>query len=306
MRLVAVAESVDFFRWVPHPEVWLLVGSLVGFYAYAGRVIGPKVVPAGTPPITRSQTRWFTTGILLFWVASDWPVHDISEEYLYLVHMVQHLTLTLLVPPVMLLATPEWLARLVVGEGRGYAVVRRLARPVPAGVMFGALTLLTHAPFVVNNAATNPFFHYGVHTLLVTSALLFWIPVCGPFPELRISMPAQMIYLFLQSLVPTVPGGWMVFADQAVYSTYDIPARLWGISVVSDQQTAGAIMKLIGGTFLWTIIVVLFFRWAQRHEQAHGRGYVPTEREVLTWDQVERAFEASDPPEVEQPHHPRS
>jgi putative membrane protein len=154
----------------------------------------------------------------------------------------------------------------------------------------------------VNNAATNPFFHYGVHTVLVTSALLFWIPVCGPFPEMRISLPAQMIYLFVQSLVPTVPGAWMVFADQAVYSTYDIPARLWSISVVSDQQTAGAIMKLVGGSFLWGIIVVLFFRWAARHEQAHQRGYVPTEREVLTWDQVEQAFEAAPPPKVEQPH----
>ena len=301
MRIAAAAESVDFFRWVPHPEVWLLVGSVVGLYAYAAKVIGPKAVPAGTPPITRSQKRWFAAGILLLWAASDWPVHDISEEYLFLVHMVQHLTLTLLVPAMMLLATPEWLARLVVGEARGYAIVRRLARPVPAGAIFGVLTLFTHAPFVVNTAASNPFFHYGVHTVLVTSALLFWIPVCGPFPELRISLPAQMIYLFVQSLVPTVPGAWMVFADQAVYSTYDIPQRLWGISVVSDQQTAGAIMKLAGGTFLWVVIVVLFFRWAQRHEQAHRGGYVPTEREVLNWDQVQRAFEASDPPKVAQP-----
>ena len=102
--MITAAASVDFFRWVPHPEVWLLVGSVVGLYAYAGKVIGPKAVPAGTPPITRSQKRWFAAGILLLWAASDWPVHDISEEYLYLVHMVQHLTLTLLVPAMMLLA----------------------------------------------------------------------------------------------------------------------------------------------------------------------------------------------------------
>jgi len=153
----------------------------------------------------------------------------------------------------------------------------------------------------VNTAASNGFFHYSVHTLLVTAALLFWIPVCGPFPELRISLPGQMIYLFVQSLIPTVPGAWMVFADGAVYSTYDISARLWGISVTSDQQAAGAIMKLLGGTYLWVIIVVLFFRWAARHEQAHARGYVPTEREILTWDQVERAFSLTDAP-TESPH----
>ena len=164
----------------------------------------------------------------------------------------------------------------------------------------GIVTLMTHAPFLVNAATEHAGLHYGVHTVLVTVALLFWIPVCGPFPELRISLPGQMIYLFVQSLVPTVPGGWMVFADKAIYSHYDIPQRLWGISVVSDQQAAGAIMKLVGGTYLWVIITMLFFRWARIHEQASARGYVPSEREVLTWDQVERAFSLTDPP-AEQP-----
>ena len=70
---------------------------------------------------------------MLLWVAADWPVHDIGEQYLYFVHMIQHLLLTLVVPPVMLLATPEWLARLVVGEGRVDRCVHRMARPVPAG-----------------------------------------------------------------------------------------------------------------------------------------------------------------------------
>jgi putative membrane protein len=294
--MVAADTQVDYFRWVPHPEVWLLVVSLVGLYAYAARVIGPKVVPAGTPAVTRSQRRWFAAGILVLWLASDWPVHDIGEDYLFLVHMVQHLLLTMVMPPMMLLATPEWLARLVLGDGLVNRAVHRLARPVPAGALMGIVTLMTHAPFLVNSATEHAGLHYSLHAVLVTVALLFWIPVAGPFPELRISLPGQMIYLFVQSLVPTVPGGWMVFADRAIYSHYDIPQRLWGISVVSDQQAAGAIMKLVGGTYLWVIITMLFFRWAQRHEQAHQRGYVPTEREVLTWDQVERAFSLTDAP----------
>ena len=292
---------VDFLAWVPHPEVWLLVGSITGLYLYAGLVIGPKVVPAGTPAITRSQRRWFIFGILLLWAASDWPVHDVAERYLFLVHMSQHLVLTLLVAAAMLMAIPEWLARLVVGDGRLNTVVHRLARPVPAGLIMALLTLVTHAPVVVNTAATNGFFHYGVHTALVAAALLFWMPVCGPFPEVRISLPGQMIYLFIQSLVPTVPGAWMVFATGAVYKTYDIPERMWGISVVTDQQAAGAIMKLVGGSFLWVIIVVIFFRWAARHEQASNRGYVPTEREVLTWDEVERSFHDHPAPTVPEP-----
>jgi putative membrane protein len=121
-----------------------------------------------------------------------------------------------------------------------------------------------------------------VHTTLVTAALLFWIPVCGPLPELRISAPAQMIYLFVASIVPTVPGAWLTFAEGAVYSVYDIPARLWGISVTSDQQVAGLLMKLVGGSYLWVLITIIFFRYAARAERAD---------DVLTFEEVQEHFE---------------
>jgi putative membrane protein len=286
----SAAGSVDFWRWVPHPEVWVLVGGLAMLYVYAARVIGPKVMPAGEAAVTPSQKRWFVFGIVLLWLAADWPVHDIGEEHLYFVHMIQHLTLTLVVPPVMLLAAPEWLARLVVGEGRVHRIVQRMARPVPAGLLFNALALLTHWQVIVNGASSNGLFHYGVHTALVTSAILFWIPVCGPFPELRISAPAQMIYLFVASIVPTVPGAWLTFAEGAVYSSYDVPARLWGISVTSDQQVAGLIMKLVGGSYLWVLIAVIFFRWADRQEGGSAPGA------ILTFDQVQQEFEKHDAP----------
>jgi len=284
--------SVTFTAWVPHPEVWVLVGGLVGLYAYAGRVIGPKVVPAGTPAISRTQKRWFTFGILLLWASADWPVHDIGEEHLYFVHMAQHIVLTLVVPAAMLLAMPEWLGRLVIGNGRVEAIVRRMARPVPAAIAFNALALLSHWQVIVNTASTNGLFHYGTHTALVLTAVLFWIPVCGPFPELRISPPSQMIYLFVTSIVPTVPGAWLTFAEGAVYSVYDIPARLWGISVTSDQQVAGLLMKLVGGSYLWAIITVIFFHWSTRQQAASAPGT------VLTWDQVQQEFDDHPAPRV--------
>lgn len=287
--------KVDYFRWVPHPEVWVLVLSLIALYVWAGRVIGPKAVPAGQPAYSRRQITCFVLGILLLEAAADWPIHDIGEKYLYLVHMSQHLVLTLVMPPLLLLATPEWLTRLVL-QGRADRWIHKLARPIPAGIMFNALALLSHAQFVVNNASSNGIFHLGMHTAIVTTAFLFWTPICGPYPELRISMPAQMVYLFSASIVPTVPGAWLIFANGAVYKAYDIPQRLWGISVTSDQQVAGLIMKLIGGTYLWILITRIFFVWAGRHEEASRRGVEYTEREVLTWDKVQEAFEASEAP----------
>jgi putative membrane protein len=287
-----IVPKVDFFKWVPHPEVWLLVASVIALYIWAGRVIGPKVVGPGQPVYTRKQIGCFIAGVALLEAAADWPVHDIGEKYLYLVHMSQHLVLTLAMPPLLLIATPEWLARLVVGRGRVNAAVHRLARPIVAGAIFNVLALASHAPWIVDTASTNGLFHFSVHAVLVTSALLFWLPVCGPLPELRISMPAQMLYLFVASIVPTVPGAWLIFATGAVYKVYDIPQRLWGISVTSDQQAAGAIMKLVGGTYLWTLDAIIFFKWAARHEEASRLGIDPTEVQVLTWEEVRHEFEA--------------
>jgi putative membrane protein len=294
LALAPQPAKVDFFRWVPHPEVWVLVASVIALYVWAGRVIGPKAVPKGKPVYTRKQIGCFIAGILLLEGAADWPVHDIGEKYLYMVHMSQHLVLTLVMPPLMLIATPEWLARLVVGKGRVDKAVHRLCRPVVAGAIFNILVLGSHAPWIVDTASTNGLFHFSVHAILVLSALLFWIPVCGPFPELRLSMPGQMVYIFAASIVPTVPGAWLIFASGAVYKVYDIPQRLWGISVTSDQQAAGAIMKLVGGTYLWVIDAYIFFTWAGRHEEAQRRGVEYTEREVLTWDKVQEEFEATE------------
>jgi putative membrane protein len=296
MSLLAAARESDFWRWQPHPEVWLLVGGVTVLAVYALRVVGPKVVPAGAPVISRSQLAWLALGVALLWFASDWPMHDIAEEYLFSVHMTQHMLLTFVVPPVFLLATPEWLARLVLGHGRAKRAFYRLARPVPAAIAFNALQLLTHWPGVVNTSVDNSLVHYVVHAALVATAFLLWIPVCGPLPELRISYPAQMLYLFVTSIVPTVPAAWLTFAEGSVYSAYDIPERLGDISVTTDQQVAGLTMKLVGGGFLWLIITIRFFQWASKFSDTDRAVDQAGPAHDLTWADVEREFEEHPPP----------
>jgi putative membrane protein len=291
-----VAAGVDFWRWQPHPEVWVLVGGVAALAIYAVTVLGPKVVPPGRPVVTRQQVAWFVLGLALLWLASDWPMHDIAEEYLFSVHMTQHMLLTFAVPPAFLLATPEWLARLVLGHGRLKRAFYTIARPVPAAVAFNALQLLTHWPGVVNTSVENALVHYVVHAALVSTAFLLWIPVCGPLPELRISYPAQMLYLFVTSIVPTVPSAWLIFAEGSVYSVYDIPQRLGDISVTTDQQVAGLIMKLVGGGFLWLIITIRFFQWASKFSDTDRAIDQAGPAHDLTWADVEREFEEHPPP----------
>ena len=135
-----------------------------------------------------------------------------------------------------------------------------------------------------------------MHAALVSTAFLLWIPVCGPLPELRISYPAQMLYLFVISIVPTVPSAWLIFAEGSVYSVYDIPQRLWGISVTTDQQVAGLIMKLVGGGFLWLIITIRFFQWASKFSDTDRAIDQAGPAHDLTWADVEREFDEHPPP----------
>jgi putative membrane protein len=283
------------WRFQPHPEVWLLIASIVGLAIYAVRVIGPKVVRDGSPIVTRRQKGWFALAVLMMWGASDWPVHDIGERYLYFVHMLQHLTFTMAVAPLFLLATPTWLARLIVGDGWfAGSVLRRLCRPVVAGLLFNLAFVLVHYPPTVNASATNGALHFSLHVLIVATALLMWMPVCGPLPELRLSLPGQMLYLFCQSIVPTVPSAWLIFAEKPVYRVYNTVYRFGNIDAVSDQQAAGVIMKLGGGFFLWTVIFVIFFKWSARHQEAERVGVLVSERDVLTWAEVQAELDALD------------
>jgi len=288
-----LGADADIWRYQPHPEVWILVGCAIGLGLYATRVIGPKAVAPGQEIVSRSNKRAFVAAVVLLWLASDWPMHDISEEYLYFVHMFQHLLITFVIPPLFLMSMPEWLGRLIVsGDGSAGVWIKRLSRPVFAGFVFNFFVAITHLTQVVNTSVANGPFHYAIHLAVFIAAVLMWIPVVGPLPELRISLPGQMLYLFLMSILPTIPAAFLTFAETPLYEAYNHDVRLWGISAAADQQAAGVVMKLGGGMYLWSLIGVLFFRWSLREQRQAS----PTE---LTYERVTEAFDRAGPAPAE-------
>lgn len=300
-----IAESADLlvspWRFQAHPEVWLLVLFVVASWWYAVRFIAPHTpeVRSGTPTVTRRQGWLFVSAVATMWLASDWPIHDISEEYLYSVHMFQHMALSYFLPLLAVLATPLWLFRAVLGSPRAGRAIRWLAQPVIAGFIFNVVIIITHIPGVVNQSVSNPLLHYSVHVAVVLSSLLMWIPIAAPDPLMRIGYGGRMVYLFLMSVIPTVPAAWLTFAEGAVYKHYDIAVRVWGLSVTTDQQIAGAIMKTGGSIFLWSIIV---FLWFKRFMGGYGRqqSYRRTPDKTLTYDEVTKAFDRV--PAAPEPH----
>jgi putative membrane protein len=260
--------------------VWLLVLVLGAAYVLALRVLGPRFVEPVERAASRRQMASFALGVLALWVAADWPVHDISEGYLYSVHMVQHLLLTFVAPPLLILGTPAWLMRLVLRPPIVLRAVRKITRPLPALLLFNALVAFTHWPRMVEMTVEYHWAHLAAHVVLVSSALIMWMPVTSPLLELpRLSYPGQILYLFLQSIVPTVPASFLTWADGPIYGVYAAFPRLWGIDVITDQRMAGLVMKIIGGFLLWGIIAVLFFKW---HALEESEGV-----DVLEWRDVD-------------------
>lgn len=255
-------------NWHPHPDVWLLVVALELAYLWAVRVWGPRLVPPYEFPATRRQMISFTLGVVAIWVAADWPVHDLAEGSLYSVHMVQHLILTLVAPPLLLLGIPGWLARALLRPRWLLEAVRLITRPLVALVIFNGVVVLTHWPALVDVIMRVHPLHLVSHLVLFGSSLVMWTPVVSPLLELpRLSYPGRMFYLFLQSIVPTVPASFLTFASSPLYKYYVPLPKLWGVSALADQQVAGLIMKIGGGFLLWSVIAVLFFKWHALEER---------------------------------------
>lgn len=252
----------------PHPEVWVLVVGTACWYEWALRRVGPSRVHPIERVVTRRQVLAFAAGLATLWIASDWPVHDLAERYLYSVHMVQHLLIALVAAPLLMVGTPAWLWRWLLQPRPVFAAARLFGRPIVGLVVFNGVIALTHAPIVVNTSVGNEPMHFFLHLLLFTSAICMWLPVLNPLINLpRLSHPGRMLYLFLMSLVPTVPASFLTFGHTVLYKHYETVPRLWGTTALGDQLVAGLLMKIGGGAILWSLIAWYFFKWATTEER---------------------------------------
>jgi putative membrane protein len=274
----------DWSAWQPHPDVWLLVFGLGGLYLLALEYLGPRYVSPGERPASRRQIACFAGGLFVLWLGSDWPIHNLAEGYLYSVHMVQHMLYSLIAPPLLLMGLPPWMLRWLLRPAWLKAAVGIVTRPIVALVFFNAVVVLTHLPAVVNLTLESHLAHFGAHVLIIASALSLWWPVVGPLPEMpKLSLPASCLYLFAQSIVPTVPASFLTFSGSVIYDYYETVPRLGGLSVVEDQRIAALIMKVVGGLYLWAIITVLFFKW---YEEDGAE-----ETDDLKWHEVEEELD---------------
>lgn len=271
--------------WHPHYDVWIMLGGIAIGYWVALKTWGATTRVAVRPTATRKQIVSFYVGLAILWIGADFPLHELSEDYLFSMHMIQHTLFSLVAPPFLLMGMPKWLLRKIVAPKWVFEVAKIVTRPWFGLVSFNVIIVFTHWPTLVNASVTSEPLHFGLHFILFFTAMCMWWPVIAPLPELgRLSEPAKMLYLFLQSVVPTVPASFLTFASTPMYSVYADAPRLWGLDAVTDLRIAGLIMKLGGGLLLWLAIAIIFFRWSAKEERL--------EHEEVTWDDFERELEA--------------
>jgi putative membrane protein len=243
-----------------HLDVLGVIAGLAVGYEIALRRLAAAHVSPEDPVVTRRQRAAFYSGIGLLTLVSSWPLHDIGEGSLYFVHMIEHMVFAFFAPPLLLYGVPRWLLRVVVDPVMG--ALRVLTRPVVALVVFNALIAIIHVPEVVGYMLRSSTGHAALHVATLLVGTLMWWPVVGPLPGLgRLSPFGRMGYLFLQSLVPTIPAAFLTLGETPLYPIYESLPRLGGISALADQQIAGLIMKLGVGLWLWGFITGYFFSW---------------------------------------------
>lgn len=256
--MVAPSTQALLTQWHWQPTVLLGIGVLSAAYAYA---VGPlrRRHDLG-PPTTRTQITYFVLAQVLLVVALISPVDAIGDQYLFSVHMVQHLLLAALWPPLILLSLPDWL-----GDAffrlRISGVWRALTYPVVALLLFNLDVYAWHLPYLYDLTLRQESIHILEHVSFMFFGVLNWWPVLSPIPEQRLNYPLQVLYLFADGMFMMVLGIVFTFAPTPFYPPYTAAPRLWGISAVSDQGLGGLIMWYPGNIPYAVLLAVAFYRW---------------------------------------------
>jgi putative membrane protein len=218
-------------------------------------------------PLTHTQRTCFIIAVTTLVVALISPIGGLDTRSLTL-HMVQHLLLTLIFPPFLLLAVPDWMMRPLLRAPPVLSLGRWLTRPVQAFVLFNGVFSLWHVPLFYEGIVNNLNFHIFTHLLFITAAVVTWCPICSPIKELpRLPYPAQILYLFMQGTIPTVLGALLTFTDTPWYPSYVAAPRILDITPLDDQIYAGLIMWIPGSSVFLAALTVVFFIWFEGQAQ---------------------------------------
>ena len=281
--LQASPDTVSVWSWVFDPVVigGLFIAGLLYFLAISSRRL--QWFP-NSEPASRNRIVAFYLGLATIFLAIVSPLDPLSDDYLLSAHMVQHILLTLIAPPLIIAGIPPWMVEPVTRRARVWRVWRVLTQPVMAFLLFHLPFALSHVPPFYNLALENHAVHIFEHYVYVSTAFIAWWLVVAPGREYGQLQPgARMLYLLVQTLPGQVVGALITGADSVLYADYENAPRVWDLSAKVDQEIGGMIMWIAVGTFYLAAVGIVFFRWAsgedrdqrQRYEVSSSRSAPP-------------------------------
>jgi putative membrane protein len=257
---------VSWTEWRAHSSIVIGCSVLLGAYLWG---IGPARRKYGLgEPASRWQIASFVSAVTILFLSLTGPIHDLSDYYLFSAHMVQHMLIMMVVPPLALLGLPAWLIRPIIRTRAMSALTRFLVSPITAFAIYNVVFVIWHFPFMYNRALENHDLHIVQHLMFIATATMMWWPVVNPVPELaRMPGPVQILYLFAIGLPASVVSAFIALSEEVVYPFYGEAARVTSLTALEDQQLGGMIMWVPGMVLLWGAITIVFFRWARREDR---------------------------------------
>jgi putative copper resistance protein D len=260
--------TFDLSVWVP-----VLLAALA--FGWARRRVNRRH-PARPVSLWRLVSWLAGLGAIVVALASPVEAYDTT---LFSAHMIQHLLLTMVAAPLLVLAAPiTLLLRVSTPDARRRwilpvlhsRIVRVLSHPIVAWGLFAAVMWLTHFSPLFDAALEDETLHRLEHALYLGSALLFWWPVVGadPSPH-RLGYPARLFYLALGMPLSSFLGLVIYSAQTVLYPHYLTLERAWGPSPLDDQRLAGGIMWVVGDAAFVLALVLVVAAWLRHEERAN-------------------------------------
>lgn len=246
-------------QWNWQPSIIIGTALIIGLYLYAVGPLRKKYHPGEEAKM--SQMLMFLLGVMAIFLSLFSPLDKLGDDYLFSAHMVQHLILTVVGPPLMVLGTPGWLIQPLLR----YPVILRIGKfltyPAIAFVLYNIDFWLWHAPVLYDATLVNEKVHILEHLTFIVFAIIYWWPIFSPVKELpRLSIEGQILYMFLGGMPTVALGAGLTFAPP-LYEPYIHAPRVWGLSPATDQQLGGLIMWIPGGLISIVTVSILFIRW---------------------------------------------
>jgi putative membrane protein len=223
------------------------------------------------PPARRNRAEAWSfhagAGVLILALVS--PIDALGETLLSF-HMVQHMLLVAVAPPLLLLGRPgSAFAATLAGRVLPSLATHPMSRPfiralvrltglIPATLLHALALWLWHVPFFFQAALFNALVHTLEHMSFFGTALLFWFAVLAAGRVQRTAL-AGALASFVTFLHSGMLGGILSLAPVPLYPAYGDRPSLWGFDLLTDQQLAGAIMWVpIGPAYLAAALWLLF------------------------------------------------